>query len=151
MRWSSASRFPRHALFPNVGLIARKPGKKSKCAFRRKLDATEVPTADFCMTGSGWLQGRNGDASFFVPSCSRHCGMSPFPGSEFPHARLHHERPGLIACFHSGLTQKHEGRAGAVAGPKAQFLQNRLASQILKIRSSLTPRINRLCKKSLIA
>jgi len=54
----------------------------------------------------------------FVPLCL--C-VSLFHGGACLHARLHHERPGLVACFHSGLTQSHKGTKKETRGRLFDF------------------------------
>jgi hypothetical protein len=44
----------------------------------------------------------------------------PFSGSEFLHTRLHQERPGLIACFHNGLTQRHKEGSILIRLPQSE-------------------------------
>jgi hypothetical protein len=58
--------------------------------------------------------------------------VSPSPGSEFLHARLRQERPALIACFHSGLTQRHKVRSTLIDLPRNQQL-------LLVQRSAMAP------------
>jgi hypothetical protein len=92
--------------------------------FRRKGNAKDLQrrTVDFGILGRAIPQEPTAP-SVFVPSCL--C-VSPFPGSEFLCARLHDERPGLIARFHNRLTQRHKGtkkkpRALPIVNPIRRF------------------------------